>query len=467
MGHVGGVMSPAAATSSGRILVVDDEPAARSALSELLRDEGFDVRSAGDGFKALGRLDDWTPDILITDLKMPGMDGMELMDKARAKVEGLSVVVMTAFGSVETAVKAMHEGADDFLTKPITLTHLLVVVNRVLENRHLRAEAERLRGLLDDRDAKIGQDLVGTSRAFKQVMELVEQVASSNVSVLVQGEPGTGKETLAHVLHDRGDRKDGPFVTVRCGSLDEDMLRVELFGREGESVGRVQQADGGTLFLDEVERLPEALQVELLELLQEGTVRRAGAAKPQPVNVRVVVASESDLRRAVDGGTFREDLFYRLSVVTLRLPTLRERRDDIPLLASRFLRKYVRHYRKPINGFTERALGVLTSFDWPGNIRQLESCIERAVVVCRASVVEPLHLPRELMQHMRGLEDHPPIPGASMRDIERFAILRTLEQVGGSTSKAAKILGISPRKIQYRLAEYREEEPSGQPVLAS
>jgi DNA-binding NtrC family response regulator len=453
-------MTNAAQPRPGRIHVVDDEPAARSALTELLRDEGFEVRSDGDAFKALGRLEDWSPDILLTDLKMPGMDGMELMVKARARVPDLSVVVMTAFGSVETAVAAMQDGADDFLTKPISLSHLLVVIGRVFKSRQLHAEAQRLRGLLEAQPEVPVGDLVGSSRAFRRVLEVVEQVADSRVSVLLEGEPGTGKETVAHSLHDRGGRRDAPFVTVRCGSLGEELLRTELFGEPGGTGGQMAQAAGGTLFLSEVESLPPGLQVALMDVLQDRPESDAS-------DMRLVAASGVDLRARVDRGEFREDLFYRISVVTLRLPTLREREEDLPPLATRFLQKYSRYYRKPIDGFSERSLGVLTAFDWPGNIRQLESCIERAVVVCTGAEVEPRHLPPELMQHMRGLEKAPPIPGATMRDIERFAILSTLEHVGGSTSRAAKILGMSPRKIQYRLSEYKEEEPSGQPALAT
>jgi two-component system response regulator HydG len=294
----------------------------------------------------------------------------------------------------------------------------------------------------------------------------VEQVAGSQVSVLVQGEPGTGKDAVAHALHRRGRRASAPFVHVKCGGLAEDVLRAELFGIVGKSEGRLVEADGGTVFLDEVDRLPAALQMELFEVLQEGQVQAVGGKETRRVDLRVVSATEVDLRRRVDEGAFREDLYYRVAVLTLRLPTLRERREDIPLLATRFLRRYARHYRKGIDGFTERALGVLMGFDWPGNIRQLETCIERAVVMCGGKEIEPRHLPRELMQHMRGVEEAPIVPGSSMREIERHAILRTLEHVGGSTSRAAQILGISPRKIQYRLAEYRDEvHPSG--ALAS
>jgi DNA-binding NtrC family response regulator len=455
-----------------RILVVDDETAARSALTELLREEGFEVQSAGDGFKALGRLDGWTPDIMITDLKMPGMDGIQLMDKVRAQVPDVSVVVMTAFGTVESAVEAIQHGADDYLTKPLHLGQLLVVVERVLEHRELRAETQRLRDELarrdtpkEDEDASVA-GLVGRSRAFREMISLVEQVASSDASVLLVGENGTGKESVGHALHQLSYRAAAPFVPVHCASLNLDMLERELFGYEAGAFagavelreGRFVQANGGTLFLDEVAELPMAIQARILRALQEGAIERIGGTESIKIDVRLIAASDRDLHDEVQSGRFREDLFYRLNVICVRVPTLRERRDDIPVLAMNFLKRHGRANGKSLSAFTERALGVLLNFDWPGNVTQLENCIERAVVLSRGDEIEPRELPRELMTSGRSSEEMPHVPGASLRELERFAILKTLEHVGGSTSKAARILGISPRKIQYRLNEYREED---------
>jgi DNA-binding NtrC family response regulator len=280
-----------------RILVVDDETAARSALTELLREEGFEVQSAGDGFKALGRLDGWTPDIMITDLKMPGMDGIQLMDKVRAQIPDISVVVMTAFGTVESAVEAIQHGADDYLTKPLHLGQLLVVVERVLEHRELRAETQRLRDELarrdssprDDEDASVA-GLVGRSRAFREMISLVEQVASSDASVLLVGENGTGKESVAHALHQLSSRAQAPFVPIHCASLSLEMLERELFGYEAGAFagavdrreGRFVQANGGTLFLDEVAELPMATQARILRALQEGAIERIGGGETVP-----------------------------------------------------------------------------------------------------------------------------------------------------------------------------------------
>lgn len=463
-------MSTEKKPSPGRVLVVDDEAAARAALAELLRDEGYEVQSAADGFKALGRLDNWTPDIVLTDLKMPGVDGIKLMDKVRERLPEMPVVVMTAFGTVESAVEAIKHGANDYLTKPLHLGQLLVVLERVLERRALEVEAQRLRDELADRhgpDQELATGgLVGRSRPFKTMMNLVEQVAGSGASVLLVGENGTGKERVAQTLHQLSPRREGPFVPVHCAAMNEEMLERELFGYEAGAFagaaerreGRFVQAAGGTLFLDEVADLPLATQTKVLRALQEGVIERIGGSEAVPVDVRLIAASDHEIHEEVQDGRFREDLFYRLNVICIRVPTLRERNDDIPLLAMAFLKRHARANGKAIGGFNERALGVLLNFDWPGNITQLENCIERAVVLARGDEIEPRELPRELMSSGRSSDEMPQVPGASLRELERFAILKTLEHVGGSTSKAARILGISPRKIQYRLNEYREED---------
>lgn len=447
---------------AARILVVDDEPGARSALTELLREEGYDVHAAADGFKALGRLDGWRPDLVLTDLKMPGMDGVELMTKVRERVTDVGVVVMTAFGSVESAVQAMREGADDYLTKPLHLGHLLVVIERVLQHRTLRRDAERMRQALGGDAIPETEGMVGRSKPFRDLLDLIKQVAESDASVLITGEIGTGKHLVAQVLHETSSRGERPFVSVNCSAPSESLLEVELFGRtepDGSArSGRLEQAEGGTLFLEEVADMPGPVQVKLLSFIQDGSYEPVGGGTRHRVNVRVVAASNRDLHSEVQNGRFREDLYYRLNVISLRVPTLRERREDISLLATHFLQTHVKKSGKAIQGFSERALGVLVNFDWPGNIRQLENAVERAVVLSDESEIEPRHLPRSLMMGQRPGDELPQVPGATLRELERFAILKTLEHVGGSTSKAARILGISPRKIQYRLNEYRDAE---------
>ncbi|MFO0631504.1 MAG: sigma-54 dependent transcriptional regulator [Nannocystaceae bacterium] len=460
-------MSEATQTPGASILVVDDEPAARSALVELLREEGFTVRSAADGFKALGQLDEWVPDLVVTDVKMPGMDGIELMKKIRERFEGTGVIVMTAYGSVEHAVSAMQLGADDYLTKPVHFPELLVVVRRVLASYDLRRENMRLKSALVGEGITPGLDWIGQSKQSRELLGLVRQVADSEASVLILGESGTGKELVARALHAWSRRKNGPFVPVHCAALNEGVLESELFGHEkgaftgatGKREGRFLKADGGTLLLDEVGDIPLSVQVKLLRFLQERQFEPVGSDAPISVDVRVIASTHRDLQREVREGRFREDLFYRLNVITLRTPPLAQRREDIPALAMHFLERYASKSRKIIRGFSDRALRVLLSADWPGNVRQLENCIERAVVLCQGHEVEPRHLPRDIMVHARTGDETPPIPGSSMAEIEKFAILKTLEHVRGSTSKAAEILGISPRKIQYRLAEYRGEAP--------
>lgn len=451
--------------SKARILVVDDEAGARSALTELLRDEDYEVRSAGDGYKALGQIEGWTPDVVLTDLRMPGLDGLALMERLQTELPDTPVIVVTAFGSVESAVSAMHRGAADYVTKPINLDHLLLVLQRVLEHQELKREASRMRDVLREGDRPGGLELVGRSKAFADLMDLARQVASSNASVLISGESGTGKELLARALHDWSSRAGRAFCTLRCGALSEEVLDAELFGHAGGSVaspssrpGMLAACSRGTLFIDEVGRMPAGTQVKLLRYIQDSAGRTPSGGEP---DVRIIAAAEQDLHRAVEDGQFREDLFYRLNVINLRVPSLQERRDDIAPLATHFLRKYTERARKPITGLSERALGVLVNYSWPGNVRQLENCIEHAVAVCDTAQIEPRHLPRELMATTRSSDEMPRVPGASLAELEKYAIFRTLEHTNGSTSKAARILGISPRKIQYRLREYREATEAG------
>lgn len=442
-----------------RVLVVDDEVAARSGLAELLRDEGFAVRTAGDGFKALGVVEEWTPDVVVTDVQMPGMSGIELLSKLRERVPGVGLVVMTAYASVDNAVTAMHEGADDYLAKPLHFPELLIVVRRVLERCELHRENDRLREALHDGIADhVGW--VGHSKSSRSLMELVGQVAHSDASVLLLGESGTGKALVARALHKAGSRSEGPFVSVSCAAMQDERLERDFFGGEG-APGRLGGARGGTLFLEDVAALSSTAQAHLLQLLRQPRVPGG------EFDVRVIVATDHDLHSDLAAGNFREDLFYQLNVITLRVPTLRERRDDVALLAMYFLRRYAAKSRKDIRGLSDRALGVLLGSDWPGNVRQLEGAIQHAVVLCQGREITPKDLPRDLLGPSEGRSEAPPIPGASMEEIERYAIITTLEHVGGSTRRAAEMLGISTRKIQYRLAEYRDRGPSGTPAVAA
>jgi DNA-binding NtrC family response regulator len=449
--------------SVARILIVDDEANARLALAELLRDEGYVVETAADGFKALPKLAELEPHLVLTDLRMPGMDGMALMVKVREHDPECVVVIMTAFGAVDAAVAAMRDGAADFLTKPIHVDQLVLVIRRELERQRLRAEAGQLRERLAERHRL--SSMVGNSPAMQAVYSTVQQVAPSRATVLISGESGTGKELVASALHELSPRARGPFVKLHCAALAESLLESELFGHEKGSFtgaiarreGRLEQASNGTLFLDEVGDIPASTQVKLLRFLQEHELERVGGNTTVKVDVRVVAATNRDLKKLVAEGSFREDLYYRLNVVAIEMPPLRARPSDIPMLASHFLAKYTRENGKSLIGFHDGALERMVRYEWPGNVRELENAVERAVVVSRGEQIRAEDLSSSIAPRPAP-EGSPAIPGATMADIERYAIVKTLELTGGATARAAEILGISPRTIQYRLQEYKKTE---------
>jgi DNA-binding NtrC family response regulator len=455
--------------SKGRILIVDDEVNARTALVELLRDEGYTVEAAADAFKALGKVADFAPDLVVTDLKMPGMDGLQLLAKLRESDADLPVIVMTAFGEVETAVKAMRSGARDYLSKPVNVGELSVVVARELEQRRLRAETGLLRARLSEKYSF--SNIIGSSASMQAVFKTVAQIAPSRASVLITGESGTGKELIAAAIHERSPRAKGPFVKLHCAALAESLLESELFGHERGSFtgaqtrrdGRFFQANNGTLFLDEIGEISPAVQVKLLRFLQEREFERVGGNETISVDVRVLAATNRNLQQMVAEGKFREDLFYRLNVITIEMPALRERPSDVPLLASFFLRKYAAENGKDVRGFSPEALDLLTGYAWPGNVRELENVIERAVVLAQSAEVAGADLPAHLgaTRVRSGIQ----IPGATMDEIERFAITKTLEATGGSTSRAAEMLNISVRKIQYKLHEYESAPKSARSAV--
>ncbi|CAN5871345.1 sigma 54-interacting transcriptional regulator [soil metagenome] len=455
---------------SGRILVVDDEVNARTALAELLRDEGFEVETAADAFKALGKHESFNPHVVVTDLKMPGMDGIELVKKIRGGEDPAAVIVMTAFGAVSSAVDAMRAGASDYLTKPINFDELLVVVDKVLEQQSLRREARQLRARVRDRVAP--NNIVGNSPPMQRVFEIVDQVAPSRATVLISGESGTGKELVANALHQHSPRAKGPFIKLHCAALAESLLESELFGHEKGSFtgaaarkdGRFSLADGGTLFLDEIGEISPSIQVKLLRFLQEHEFERVGGTQTIRVDVRVIAATNKNLVEEVARGRFREDLFYRLNVVALETPPLRDRRSDVPTLARFFLDRYAKENEKTIEGFAPDTMDLLVSYNWPGNVRELENAIERAVVLTTGTLIEVRSLPPNVRPVVTPT-GMPLVPGATLGSIERYAILETLKSTGGSTSRAAEILGISVRTIQYRLHQYNEAPRSDVDVV--
>ena len=457
--------------SKAKILVVDDEPSARTALAEVLRQEDYEVETAGDGFKALGRMEEFAPDLVLTDLNMPGIDGVELLRKVKEANAGLPVVLMTAFGGVEPAVRAMREGAEDYLTKPLNTDELMLVLARTLEHSRLRRETSTLRSRLEERYSF--DNIVGSSPEMQRLFKSVAQIAPSRATVLVTGESGTGKELVAAAIHHHSPRAAGPFVKLHCAALAESLLESELFGHERGAFtgadrrreGRFEQANGGTLFLDEIGEISPSTQVKLLRVLQEREFERVGGTQTLHVDVRVIVATNRDLKEMVAAGKFREDLYYRLNVINLTLPSLRQRLSDVPALATHFLKRYAAENDKTVTGFTDEALAQIASYPWPGNVRELENVIERAVVLADSEVIELRHLPAELGVTSRR-SGPPPIPGATLEELERFAILKTMEAVGGSTSKAAEVLGISVRKIQYKLQEYSNSQKTQTPSVA-
>jgi DNA-binding NtrC family response regulator len=455
-------------SSRGRILIVDDEANARSALGEILREEGYTTDLAADGFKALGKIDEFGPDVVLTDLKMPGLDGIGLMEKVLKNAPATTFVVMTAFGTIESAVEAVKKGAYQYLTKPLDFQALAVVVERAVERSKLVAENHLLKDRLRDRNPQ--GHIVGRHPLMRAALEMAEQVASSRASVLVVGETGTGKELVAELIHRASPRAARPLVRLNCAALTESLLESELFGHErgaftgaiGRREGRFEQADGGTIFLDEVSEIPMATQVKLLRVLQERTFERVGGNDTVHVDVRILAASNRDLRQRIADGLFREDLYYRLNVVTIEIPPLRRRASDIPELATFFVRKFADENAKTVDGFSDEALAALLAHAWPGNVRELENVVERAVVLCAGRRIEPKHLPPSLAGAASADRDAmPTVPGSTIAELERWAILRTLEACRGSTSRAAALLGMSSRKIQYKLRQYSGDDGEG------
>ena len=447
---------------SVRVLVVDDERRAREALVQLLQTEDYQVREASDGFEALGVVREWEPDVLLTDWRMPVMDGLTLLKKAREELSTIACLVMTAFGSVENAVEAMKAGAEDYLTKPLNFDAVLLTLQRAVQRQQRRRELDRLRRADEgDRLTRI----VGSSPPIRQMISMIDQVADSRATVLVTGESGTGKELVARRVHERSSRSDAPFVRLHCAALAESLLESELFGHEkgaftgatSRRKGRFEKADGGTLFLDEIGEIPSSVQVKLLRFLQQREFERVGGNETMNVDVRVVAATNRDLQREVDEGRFREDLYFRLNVIHIEAPPLRARMGDIPVLARHFVARYAEENEKEIKELSPEAIEKLESYDWPGNVRELENVIERAVVLADTDRIEAHHLPRQLGAGDTRLADDLHIPGATLEELERYAILRTYEATGGSTSETADILDISVRKVQYRLADYREQ----------
>jgi len=447
--------------SGARVLVVDDEKVQRELLQGFLEKEGYDVSSAESGEEALELAASQGFEIALIDLKMPGMNGVTTLKHLREKNPELLAIVMTAYASVETAVSAMKEGAHEYLTKPIDLTELKMVLARTLEKQRLLAENIYLKKELD---ARCGFDrMVAESGAMKEVLSTVARVAKSKATVLLTGESGTGKEVIARAIHYSSDRNSDRFVPVACAALPETLLEAELFGAERGAYtgldrmrrGRFELADGGTLFLDEIGDISSAIQAKLLRVLQDHEITRLGGDKPIKVDVRIVAATNRPLKERIAQGEFREDLYYRLNVVSIEIPPLRQRREDVMPLAEYFMDHYASECGKRMEGFTRSAKDSLLMYDWPGNVRELENAIERAVVLCRGDVIDASDLPVPVAE-ADGVED------LSMDAIEKLHLERVLSKVGWNIGKAAEILKIHRNTLTAKLKKYNIDKTGGQ-----
>ncbi len=441
------------------ILVIDDEAAQREAVSGYLRKRGFAVLQAANGRAGLALLQGQVIDLIITDLRMPELDGMGVLAAARETNPAIGVVLATAFGTVDGAVDAMQEGAFYYLQKPLDLDVLDRIVDRALEQRHRISENELLRQQIGERVPFGG--IMGCSPAIEEALNVVARVAPSRATVLLRGESGTGKELMARAVHEASPRAARPFVAVNCAALNKGLIESELFGHEkgaftgadARRIGRFEQADGGTLFLDELAEIPLDVQVKLLRVLQERKIERVGSGVEIEVDVRLIGATNRDLEALVAQGTFREDLFYRLNVVAVDLPPLRHRKGDIPLLADHFLARYAEENAKAVGEISKEALELLTRYAYPGNVRELQNIVERAVVMARGPVVTRADLPAEVQKAVAG-PDADTLP-AQVEELEKTAIAQALERAGGVQSRAAEMLGLTERNLRYKLKKYR------------
>lgn len=455
---------------TGQILVVESDPILQSELARQLSAIGHIVETASDGVAALDLLERSMPDVVLVELELHGMDGFDFLRQARALLPSASFIAMATSGSLDTAVKALRCGADRCLTRPIRPDALELVVERSLDKPlHARdAMDARAEAAATLPTAGLGQ-IVGAHPAMQRLFNRMLQTAQSRSTVLIQGETGTGKELIAKAIHEHSRRSEGPLVRLNCAALSESVLESELFGHEKGAftgavtrrVGRFEQADRGTLFLDELSEMSLSVQVKLLRFLQEREFERVGGNETVTVNVRVIAATNRDLRTLVNDGKFREDLYFRLKVVVIEVPPLRARPGDIPLLADHFLRRYAEENGKRVHGFTPRAREALLYYPWPGNVRELQHAIEQAVVLCENELVSdedlPIGPPNREVEPLSLL-----VPGVTLAEVERYTIMKTLDAVGGSPTKAAAILGISKRTVQYRLQEWgvNRREPS-------
>ena len=459
-------------TAKPKVLVIDDERNTREGLAKAFRHK-YDLLLAEDAGRGLDILGRETVDVVLTDLRMPGIDGMTFTREVSSRDDAPLVIMFTAYGSLQTAVEAMKVGAYDYLTKPINLDNLEMVIDRGLDSRALRAENEALRQQLDERYGF--ESIIGSAKAMIDVFETVRQVAPARSTVLLTGASGTGKELIANAIHQMSPRSSQPFVVMHCAALNPNLLESELFGHEKgaytgaheQTAGRFEKADGGTLFLDEIGDVDASTQVKLLRVLESHTFERVGGSSPIEVDVRLIAATNRDLKEIVSQGRFREDLYYRLNVVNIRLPSLRERRQDIPLLLDHYLRVFAEENGKTLSGLTPEAIKVLDAYSWPGNVRELRNCVERMVVMARGASLTLKDVPVDVRTAVADALDAGGAgsetaadPGTEL-DIdtqERNLIVKALRETNGNRTAAAKKLGISRRTLHRKLRTYSLDE---------
>jgi two-component system response regulator HydG len=447
------------------LLVVDDDLAHRTMLKTLLSGWGYAVDEADDGSSAITQVHKRPFDLILMDVRMVKVSGLEALAEIKAFNPAIPVVIMTAYASVETAVEALKKGAYDYLTKPLDFDELRLTLERAMDHSRLKEENRLLRERLDSRFDR--RNLIGRSEAMINLLETVAQAAPSEATVLITGESGTGKEMIAGAIHYNSFRRDGPFIRINCAAIPETLLESELFGHERGAFtgadrrkeGKFRQADGGSIFLDEVSEMSLGMQVKLLRVLQEREITRVGGDEVLDVDVRVIAAANRNLLQAMAAGRFREDLYYRLNVVTLHVPPLRSRREDIPLLAQHFLIQFAKQNHKAIKGFTPRAMDRLLRYAWPGNVRELMNAVERGVVLSRSDYLDEAELP--LISAADGVTEPPPAPGvmtngeAPLEEVEKAAILKSLAAAEGNKSEAARRLGITRRTLHQKLKKWR------------
>ncbi len=452
----------------GSILIVDDEKGQREILTTILRKEGYRIVDVPDGREALDRMREETFDLILTDLKMQGMSGMELLESVLEADPQQCVVMMTAHGTIDSAVEAMKKGAFDYMEKPLDREDLLLTLKRAFERIMLLQENRALHRKLEESEGV--PSIIGEHPKIKEIFRIINKIAPTGSTVLIYGESGTGKELVARAIHDRSPRKDKPFFAINCAAIPESLMESELFGHEKGSftgagsreIGLFEAADKGTVFLDEIGELSVAMQAKLLRAIQEKEIRRVGGKVNIPIDVRIISATNRDLEVEIKKGSFRDDLYYRLNVIRLNLPPLRERGSDIATLADFFVKKYSQANGNRLLGISRPALKILMNFSWPGNVRQLESVIERGVLMAESDYIQPEDLPAEVhegVSHSGQLPFDLPPEGISMDELERDIIIKAMDRAGWVIAKAAPLLGMSYKTLQYRLEKFGIEKP--------